>query len=222
MPLSHHNFGGDPNVGAFARSTNKFIIVPPTLPEQDIERLKELFEIPIIETTIAKIEIVGIMIVANKNGILVPYNTTDEEIQTLKKATDIPVERLESKMTALGNIISVNDHGAYVSTQFNKQEIKTISDVLDVEVTQGTIASLHIVGSTTLVNNYGALVHPLAKEREINEFNEFLKVEAEKGTLNRGIPYVGISAIVNDKSAMIGEDTTGLEATTLVQALAIE
>lgn len=222
MPLSHYNFGGDPNVGAFARSTNEFLIVPPTLPEQDVEILKEFFKIPVIETTIAKIEIVGIMVAANKNGILVPYTTTDDEIKTLKKSVGIPVERLESKMTALGNLIAVNDNGAYVSSHFDKDCVKVISDVFDVEVVQGTIASLHIVGSTTLVNNFGALVHPLAKEREIEKLNEILKVESEKGTLNRGIPYVGIGAIANDENVMIGEDTTGLEATTLVQTLGIE
>ncbi len=222
MPLSHYNFGGDPNVGAFARGTNDFLIVPPTLPEQDVDKLKEFFKIKIIETTIAKIEIVGIMTAANKNGILVPYTTTDDEIKILKESVDVPVERLESKMTALGNLIAVNDHGAYVSPRFSKECVKVISDVFDVEVVQGTIASLHIVGSTTLVNNFGALVHPLIKEHEMDAINNVLKVESEKGTLNRGIPYVGIGAIVNDENAMIGEDTTGLEATTLVQTLGIE
>ena len=58
------------------------------------------------------------MTVMNNNGILVPSTASDEEIQILKQASGLNVDRLNSKFTAIGNLISTNDNGALISPLF--------------------------------------------------------------------------------------------------------
>ncbi len=69
-----------------------------------------------IHTSIANIRIVGRLTCGNKNGLLVPSTTTDQELQHLRNALpeSVKVQRVEEKLSALGNIIACNDHVALV------------------------------------------------------------------------------------------------------------
>ena len=52
----------------------------------------------------------------NKNGLLVPATTTDQELQHLRNSLpdSVKVQRVEEKLSALGNIVACNDHVALV------------------------------------------------------------------------------------------------------------
>lgn len=56
------------------------------------------------------------MTVGNKNGLLVPSTTSDQELQFLRNALpdDVQLRRIEEKLSALGNCIAVNDYVALV------------------------------------------------------------------------------------------------------------
>ena len=51
------------------------------------------------------------MIVGNKNGLLVPESTTEEEWQALKSnlPSDVKLAKIDEKLSALGNVIVCND-----------------------------------------------------------------------------------------------------------------
>ena len=66
----------------------------------------------------------------NNNGILLPSIASDEEINTLRHASGLNVERLKSKYTAIGNLISTNDNGALLSPLFNNEVEEQVQDVL--------------------------------------------------------------------------------------------
>ena len=70
------------------------------------------------------------MTVMNNKGILLPSTASDEEVQALRQLGRLKVERLSSKYTAIGNLISTNDSGALVSPIFEREVDRQIQDVL--------------------------------------------------------------------------------------------
>ncbi len=189
--------------------------------EKSLETVRTAFlDLPIVKSTVATLDAVGIMSCANSHGILLPYTTTDDELSAIQQnAEGIVVDWVDSKMTALGNIILCNDHGAICHPDFDKAAQKKIADVLDVEVVPGTVARLPIVGSNTIATDQGAVSHPLTTSEEIELITELLKVEVEMGTVNRGSPYIRLGVVANKDGMIAGSETTGVELANISQAL---
>ncbi|MHA1654793.1 MAG: translation initiation factor IF-6 [Candidatus Thorarchaeota archaeon] len=219
--MARTDFEGDSNVGAFAIATDRFVFVSPNMSEKSLAVIKKTFNLPLVMSTVATLDAVGIMSSANSNGIIVPYTTTDEELAQLRKRSEVPVDWIDSKMTALGNIVLANDNGAICHSEFDSAARQKISDVLDVEVVPGTVARLPIVGSNTIATNVGAVVHPLATEEEMEMIAELLKVDVEAGTVNRGSPYTRLGVIANTDAMIVGSETTGVELAHISQVLGL-
>lgn len=217
--IARFNFEGDPNVGAFAICSDSMVFTSPNMSPKSMDAIERIFNLPLIQSTVATIDAVGLVVAANSSGILVPYTITDEEMRTLEESTDLPVEWIDSKITALGNVILCNDKGALCHPQFDDSARGTMEDVLDVEVVPAKIANLPIVGATTVATNVGAVTHPLATENEIQQISEILKVQCEVATVNRGSPYTSLGVLANSDSMITGSDTTGVELAHLSQVL---
>lgn len=56
------------------------------------------------------------MITGNKNGLLVPSSTTDQELQHIRNSLpdSVKIQRVEERLSALGNVITCNDYVALV------------------------------------------------------------------------------------------------------------
>ena len=207
------------NVGAFGIATDRFVFVSPNMSEKSLDVLEKTFNLPLVQSTVATLDAVGIVAAANSNGIIVPYTTRDEELAQLSENTDINVGWIDSKMTALGNIVLANDNGAICHPEFDAKARKKMADILDVEVVPGTVASLPIVGANTVANAQGAVVHPMATDQEIDVIAELLKVVVEVGTVNRGSPYIRLGVVANTDGMIAGEETTGVELAHISQVL---
>jgi translation initiation factor 6 len=217
--IARTNFEGDSNVGAYGIATDRFIFVSPNISEKSLSDVERVFNLPLIQSTVATLDAVGLVSAATSNGVLVPYTTTDEELKILKHSSEVNVDWIDDKMTALGNIIAVNDNGAICHPDFSKKSIQKISDVLGVEVVPGTIAKLPIVGANSVITNQGAIVHPLATSEEIDQLSQLLKVHVEVGTVNRGSPYTSLGVLANVDGMIAGSDTTGVELAHISQVL---
>ena len=217
--IARTDFEGDSNVGAFGIATDRFIFVSPKMSEKSLDTLERTFNLPLIQTTIASLDAVGLVAVANSNGILVPHTIYDEELAQLKASAEVTVDYLDDKMTALGNIIVANDNGALCHPDFDAKAIRKISDVLGVEVVPGTLAKLPIVGANTIATNQGAVVHPMVTDAEMELLSQLLKVHVEVGTVNRGSPYTSLGVIANIDGMIVGTDTTGVELAHISQVL---
>jgi translation initiation factor 6 len=70
----------------------------------------------VIKASIAGTRIVGRMTAGNKNGLLVPTSTTDDEYEVIKKylPNGVKIAKVEEKLSALGNCISCNDKVAII------------------------------------------------------------------------------------------------------------
>jgi translation initiation factor 6 len=217
--IARTNFEGDSNVGAYGIATDRFVFVSPNISEKSLSDVERVFNLPLIQSTVATLDAVGLMSAATSNGILVPYTTTDEELKILKRSSEVNVDWIDDKMTALGNIIAANDNGAICHPDFSSKSVQKISDVLGVEVVPNTVAKLPIVGANSVITNQGAVVHPLATSEEIDQLSQLLKVHVEVGTVNRGSPYTSLGVLANVDGMIAGSDTTGVELAHISQVL---
>lgn len=203
------------DIGVFAKLTNAYCLVA----IGGSENFYSIFEseladhIPVIHTTIADCRILGRMTAGNKNGLLVPATTTDQELQHIRNALDkdIKVQRVEEKLSALGNCIACNDHVALVHPDIDRDTEEIIADTLGVEVFRQSIAKNVLVGSYCALSNQGALVHPKTSLEEQKELSALLQVPVTAGTINRGSEVIGAGLVVNDWAAFCGLDTTSTE-----------
>ncbi len=94
-------------------------------------KLRSYLEVEnVIFTSIGGTRLIGAMAVMNNKGILLSSISSDEEIEVLRRSTGLNVERLSSRFTAVGNLVSANDKGALVSPIFKGEVDKQIQDVL--------------------------------------------------------------------------------------------
>jgi translation initiation factor 6 len=208
-----------PNIGLFVRTNDKIIIIPFGFAETKATKLMQRLQVEEkAYASIAGTRLIGPMTVMNNNGILVPSIASDEEIQILKEASGLNVDRLKSKFTAIGNLISTNDNGALVSPLFKGEVDQQIQDVLGVPVASMTVGGFIQVGSMVVATNTGAAVHPKATEEEIKVISETLQVEVEPLTVNGGIPFLSSGIIANSKSVIVGGLTSGPELIMLSRA----
>jgi len=155
----------------------------------------------------------GRFISGNKNGLLVPSTTTDQELMHLRNSLpdSVKIQRVEEKLSALGNCIACNDHVALVHPDIDRDTEEIIADVLGVEVFRQSIAKNVLVGSYCAISNQGALVHPKTSLEEQKELSALLQVPVTAGTVNRGSEVIGAGLVVNDWTAFCGLDTTSTE-----------
>lgn len=208
------------NIGIFLKCNEKFLLVPRGFAKTKISKLSDYLAAEPIEISIGGSRLLGPLIAMNGKGILVSRFAEDEEIRVLKAATRLPVERLPSKFTSVGNLIAANDRGAVASTLLRGFE-GIIAEVLDTPVELLTIASYDPVGSMSVANNAGAAVHPYASEGEIAKVAEVLKVEVEPATVNGGVPFVASGIVVTAGRAVVGSLTSGPELVMLSRAFGL-
>ena len=58
----------------------------------------------------------------NKNGLLVPSSTTDQELQHIRNSLpdSVKIQRVEERLSALGNVVTCNDYVALVHPDLDR------------------------------------------------------------------------------------------------------
>jgi translation initiation factor 6 len=203
------NFYGDPNIGLYGFATDTYYFLGLEPQKKILQKINATLKTEIIISTIFGIELSSLFSTGNSNGIILPKVIDDFELKNLKKL-DLNLRVIESKETALGNLILCNDKGCLIASSLKKYK-KEISDTLGCEVEIGKIAGLDIVGSCAVTNNIGCLCHREAKEEEIKKIEEILKVRVDVGSVSYGSPFIKSGIIVNSKGVVFSEQTTGAE-----------
>ncbi|RLF90777.1 translation initiation factor IF-6 [Thermococci archaeon] len=224
MHIERLDFENSPYLGVFGLVTDRIALIREGLPGNKLEILEEVLNVPLIETSIMKSRIIGLLSAGNSKAILTTYYAWDRELESIRNSLkeldiDMRVEPIMTSHTALGNLILTNDTAALVSPKFSREEVKVIEDVLDVEVERGLIGEYHAVGSVGVVTNKGGLVHPDATEDELEWLEDLFKVEVYVGTANMGVPFVGSCMLANSKGVVVGSLTTGPEIVKIEEAL---
>jgi translation initiation factor 6 len=149
----------------------------------------------------------------NRKGLLVPTTTTDQELQHLRNSLpdEVKIQRIEERLSALGNVIATNDHTALIHPDIERETEEIIADTLGVEVFRQPVADNVLVGSYMVLSNQGGLVHPRVPIKDQDELSSLLQVPLVAGSVNRGSSVVGGGLVVNDWMAVAGMDTTATE-----------
>jgi len=209
-------FENSNEVGVFATLTNSYALVATggSMNFYSVFEAELADVIPICHTTIAGTRIVGRLTAGNRKGLLVPTSTTDQELQHLRNSLPdaVKIQRIEERLSCLGNVICCNDHVALVHPDLEAETEEIISDVLGVEVFRQTIGSDNVLtGSYCALSNQGGIVHPKTSIQDQDELSSLLQVPLVAGSINRGSPVVGAGMVVNDWLAVTGLDTTATE-----------
>jgi len=207
-----------PNIGIFTSVNDKFVFVPNGFAKTKAENLAQYLQTECITTPVANTRLLGVLMVLNNHGILLPRTSSPEEIANLRKQTDLNVKILDTKYNALGNLICANDKGGIVSPVIEKEYIKEIEDVLDIEVMQKKVAGYYQVGAVMQANNLGCVIHPETDEEDMKKFSGVLGVNIEPSTINGGTPFVSSGMLVNNNAIVVGNLTNGPEIMMLTRA----
>lgn len=207
------------DVGVFCSLTNSYCLCPISASET----FYSVFEaeigdvVPIVHCSIAGLRIVGRMTVGNKNGLLVPSSTTDQELGHLRNSLpdQVLIQRIDERLSALGNVISCNDHVALVHPDCDTETSDIIADVLNVEVFRQTVAGNVLVGAHSVFTNHGGVVNPRTTPEDLQELSSLLQVPLVAATINRGSDILGSGIVANDFSCFVGQNSTGTELSVL-------
>ena len=220
MDIIKYDVYSGPNIGVFTSVNDEFVFIPNGFAKTKAENLAHYLQTEYIMTPVANTRLLGILMVLNNHGILLPKTSSPEEIANLRKRTDLNVKMLDTKHNALGNLICVNDKGGVISPIIEKEYIKEIEDTLDIEVIQKRIAGFHQVGAVMKANNLGGIIHPEADEEDIKNFSNILGVNIEPATINGGIPFISSGILANSNAVVVGNLTNGPEIMMLTRAFA--
>ncbi len=214
--LTH--FNENPNIGVFCRSNDKYAFIQKGLTKKVKRKVSSVLDVELVEISIAESSIVGSLLSINSNGAVV-CDFIDEQSRNVIKELGFSLKVISDKFNAAGNDILVNDYGCLVHPDVKDRTIKEIKKTFDVPTYRGKIANLKTVGMAAVVNNRGLLCHPKASDEEKKELERIFNVPVMIGTINHGSPVIGSGIAANNKGAVIGNDTTGIEMGRIEEAL---
>lgn len=222
MGIFKYDVYRSPNVGIYAKCNNSFVFIPNGFASTKAEKLCEYLKTRHVFASVANTRLIGALMVVNNNGMLLPRNSLEEELVHLKKSTGLNVDILDTKHTALGNLICANDKGGIMSPLIPAEFVKKVEDVLGIEVIRKRIAGYHQTGAMAIATSRGGIVHPATEEEDVRAISQVLGVEMEPATINGGSPFVSSGILANNGSLVVGSLTNGPELVMLTKAFRIE
>ena len=228
MNIVHFNIYRNPNIGVFIRSNDNSVLSPPGISANKIQQMKTHLKVSNITTSIGGSNLLGALSIMNNNGIIESKLIENYEINILSKETGLNIQKLNSRFTAVGNLITANDYGGIVSSLVSEEQAKEISKSLKVPVKRMEISNkqtgfspIYLIGAMINTTNKGAIAHPIINKDEMKIISEILQVEVENATVNSGVPYDSSGIISNSKNILVGSQTSGPELVMLSRAFGI-
>ncbi len=222
MAAIRYTLFGSEYIGAYASATEKYAFVGRSLPENARRRISSALNAEQVSISIGGSDVIGIFMRANSNGIVLSNLASDEEVDSIKKlGLGINVGVLDSMLNAVGNNILANDKLAFVNPEYDSKDIKCISDILNVEVFPMEIGAFHVLGSSNILTNKGMAINNHATDTEKKRIDSLTGFDSLRATANFGSLGIGLSAIANSRSAVVGRNTSGYEFANILNALNI-
>jgi len=219
MPITLADVFGSPNIGVYCFANENIAVVPPGLTQRKMRQFAETLAVRVCSTTIGGSTLVGALMTGNSNAVLVPHTIHEYELKRIEEFAKVVI--VDSKWTALGNVILGNDRGAVVHPAATSDVVAAVRDWLKVEPVFGTLGSLPFVGALGVATNKGVMLSPNTSDKERAVVGEALHVEAELSSTNGGVSFVKSGILANSTGAVVGPLTRGGELMQISRTLGV-
>jgi len=214
------SYFGNPYIGMYIRANDEFGLVPIDAEKSFCDGVKKTLDVEVEKVKIYDSSLIGLYTAMNCNGIVLPHIAYDNEVKKLKKILgDMNVCTIETRHTAIGNIIACNDKGAIVSKDIEDYNVKKIQDCLGVEVIPMQISNYNTLGSMCVANNKGFLVYNDIDDEEMEILEKIFKTNGINTTVNFGFQFPSYGVVTNNKDCVVGNKTTGIETMRIQRGL---
>ena len=225
MAIRMSNLNGNPFIGVFCRIIGDIIICPIEISDEFKLDIEEILGLKVYRTVAGNTNLHGSLVAANSKGLIAPYFYSEEEIKraVIEKEldSDLRVVISDDPITAWGNNILLSEKKALVNPDLTRNSIKLVEDTFDVEAFKGTIAGIRTIGSIVGMNSKGMVVHPKASSSDMEMLKELFSLDVHISTANFGSPFLGASMIANDRGALVGSKSSGVELNRIENSLDI-
>ena len=222
MTLIQKDLFNSPYSGVFCATNDLVTLVPPGIPDDDMEAISEALGTKVEVITIGGSSVLGTLIAMNNKGILVSNLITSLELEKLEEITaalDLNLGVLSERSNAIGNNFLLNDSGGFCNERLSKQSKVESEKIFEVDITSQSLNGMDTLGMIGCVNTKGGLCHPEISDNEKEVMEKVLKVPVMEGTVNFGMPLVGAGVISSSKGAICGRQSTGVELGRVEEAL---
>jgi len=203
------NFYGNPNIGLFFYSTNKFTIVPKTTTEQTVKIVEDELKTTVIKLDVFNSSVNAIFLSGNDELLLIPRKVSKDVISELEKLK-MKLEVINTDFNALGNNIVIHKKKALVNPNFEEAAVKQL-EKLGFEVLKCKIAGVETVGANLVIFKNKGLINEKVKDDEFNLISEFFGIEIERGTVNNYSSIVKAGFCKNDAGILVSSEMNGSE-----------
>ena len=222
MALLQKDLFNSPYSGVFCATNDLVTLVPPGIPDDDMEAISEALGTKVEVITIGGSSVLGTLIAMNNKGILVSNLITTLELEKLEEITaalDLNLGVLSERSNAIGNNFLLNDSGGFCNERLSKQSKVESEKIFEVDITSQSLNGMDTLGMIGCANTKGGLCHPEISDNEKEVMEKVLKVPVMEGTVNFCMPLVGAGIISSSKGAICGRQSTGVELGRVEEAL---
>jgi len=219
MPVILVDVFGSPNIGVYCFANENIAIVPPGLTQRKLGQFAETLGVHVCSTTVGGSTLVGALVTGNSNAVLVPHTIREYELIKIQDLSRVVI--VDSKWTALGNVVLANDNGALIHPAADEEVARAVSAEMRLQPVRGTLGSLPFVGALGVATNKGAMLSPNTLEEERFVAKNALHVDAERSSTNGGVSFVKSGILANSKGAVVGPLTRGAELMQISRTLGV-
>ena len=222
MALVQKDLFNSPYAGVFCATNDNLTLVPPGIPEDDMNAMSEALGTELEIITLGGSRVLGTLIAMNNNGILVSNIATDLELEKfadISKNHKIDFGVLPDRSNAIGNNFLVNDRGGFSNERLGKRAKDKAEEILKINLVSQSINDMDTLGMIGCITNKGGICHPEISSSEKDKMREIFDIEIMEGTVNFGLPLVGAGIVANSNGAVCGRQSTGVELGRMEEAL---
>ncbi|MED6305375.1 MAG: translation initiation factor IF-6 [Candidatus Thermoplasmatota archaeon] len=222
MALLQRDLFNSPYSGVFCTTNDALTLVPPGIPQDDIEAISKALETTVEVITIGGSRVIGTLITMNAQGLLLSNLVTSREIEKLDKLAsdlDLRIGVISDRSNAIGNNFLVNDYGGFCNERLGSRTRELAQEVLGVEITPKSLNQMDTLGMIGCVTNKGGICHPDITARDRQMMEKVLDVPIMEGTVNFGMPLVGAGVVASSNGAVCSRQSTGVELGRVEEAL---
>ena len=214
MALVQKDLFNSPYAGVFCATNDFLTLVPPGIPEDDMEAISEALGTKLEVVTLGGSRVLGTLIAINNKGILLSNIVTDLELEEFKRISQlhkIEFGVLPDRSNAIGNNFLVNDNGGFSNQRLGKRAKDKAENILKITLTSRSLNNMDTLGMIGCITNKGGICHPDISRSEKEEMEKNFNLKIMEGTVNFGLPLVGAGIVANSNGAVCGRQSTGVE-----------